>query len=59
VQKKYSFTKAANLANYYIGICDRNKKDYKNAIDYLSSYSASDQILGAAKLNLIGDAYTD
>ena len=59
IQKKYSFTKAANLSNYYIGICYLNKKDYKNAIDYLGSYSTSDQILGAAKLNLIGDAYAD
>lgn len=59
IQKKYSFTKAANLANYYIGICYLNKKDYKNAVDYLGSFSTSDPILGAAKLNLIGDAYAD
>lgn len=59
IKKKYSFTKAANLANYYIGICYLNKKDYKNAVDYLGSFSTSDPILGAAKLNLIGDAYAD
>jgi tetratricopeptide (TPR) repeat protein len=59
IQKKYSFTKAANLANYYIGVCYLNKKDYKNAVDYLGSFSTSDPILGAAKLNLIGDAYAD
>lgn len=59
IKKKYSFTKSANLANYYIGICYLNKKDYKNAVDYLGSFSTSDPILGAAKLNLIGDAYAD
>ena len=59
IKKKYSFTKAANLANYYIGICYLNKKDYKNAVDYLGSFSTSDPILGAAKLNLMGDAYAD
>ena len=59
IKKKYSFTKAANLSNYYIGICYLNKKDYKNAVDNLSSFSTSDPILGAAKLNLIGDAYAD
>lgn len=59
IKKKYSFTKAANLANYYLGICYLNKKDYKNAIDYLGSFSTSDPILGAAKLNLIGDAYAE
>lgn len=59
IKKSYSFTKAANLANYYIGACYLAKKDYKNAIDALNSYSTSDPILGAAKLNLIGDAYAD
>ena len=59
IKKKYSYTKTANLANYYIGICYLGKKDYKNAIDYLGSYSTSDPILGAAKLNLMGDAYAD
>jgi len=59
IKKKYSFTKAANLSSYYIGICYLNKKDYKNAVDNLNSFSTSDPILGAAKLNLIGDAYAD
>jgi tetratricopeptide (TPR) repeat protein len=56
IKKKYSFTKTANLSNYYIGVCYMNKKDYKNAVDYLGSFSTSDPILGAAKLNLLGDA---
>ena len=59
IKKKYSFTKSANLANYYLGICYLTKKDYKNAVDYLGSFSTSDPILGAAKLNLIGDAYAE
>jgi tetratricopeptide (TPR) repeat protein len=59
IKKKYSFTKAANLSDYYIGICYLNKKDYKNAVEYLNSFSTSDPILGAAKLNLIGDAYSE
>ncbi|MCW3125697.1 MAG: tetratricopeptide repeat protein [Bacteroidetes bacterium] len=59
IKKKYSFTRAANLCNMYIGICYLNKKDYKNAVEYLNSYSTSDPVVGAAKLNLIGDAYAD
>ena len=59
IQKKYSFTKSANLSNYYIGVCYLNKKDYKNAVDYLGSFSTSDPILGGAKLNLLGDAYAE
>ena len=59
IKKKYSFTTAANLANYYIGICYLNKKDYKNAVEYLNSFSTSDPVLGAIKLNLMGDANAD
>jgi tetratricopeptide (TPR) repeat protein len=59
IQKKYSFTKAANLCNYYIGISYLNKKDYAKAVDYLGSFSTSDPLLGAAKLNAIGDAYAE
>jgi tetratricopeptide (TPR) repeat protein len=59
IKKDYSFTKAADLTNYYIGVCYLGKKDYKNAVDYLNSFSTSDPVLGAAKLNLIGDAYAD
>jgi TolA-binding protein len=59
IKKKYSFTKAANLADYYLGICYLNKKDYTNALDHLGSFSTSDPILGAAKLNLMGDAYAE
>lgn len=57
IKKKYSFTKAANLCNYYMGICYLHKGDYKNAVDYLSGFSTSDPLLGATKLSLIGDAY--
>lgn len=59
IKKSYSFTKAANLTNYYIGVCYLKKADYKNAVEYLNSFSTSDPVLGALKLNLIGDAYAD
>jgi tetratricopeptide (TPR) repeat protein len=59
IKKKYSFTKAANLCNYYIGISYLYKKDYAKAVDYLGSFSTTDPLLGGAKLNAIGDAYAD
>lgn len=59
ISSQYSFTKAANLSNYYAGICYLNLKQYDNAIKYLSKFSTSDPILGAVKLNATGDAYAE
>lgn len=59
ISNKYSFTKAANLCNYYAGICYLNLKQYDNAVKYLGKFSTSDPILGAVKLNAIGDAYAE
>lgn len=59
VQKKYGWTKAANLCNYYIGICYLNTGKYADAVTYLDKFSTSDAVLGAAKLNAIGDAYAE
>jgi tetratricopeptide (TPR) repeat protein len=56
VKNNYGFTKAANLCNYYIGVCYLHKKDYAKAIDFLGSYSSDEPILGAAKFNAMGDA---
>ncbi|HEY0261965.1 MAG TPA: tetratricopeptide repeat protein [Chitinophagales bacterium] len=59
IQSKYSFTKAANLSNYYIGLCYLNTNKFEDAIKYLDKYSTSDPILGAVKLSAIGDAYSE
>lgn len=59
VNKEYSFTKVANLCDYYAGICYLNLKQYDNAVKYLNKFSTSDPVLGAVKLNAIGDAYSE
>ncbi|HRN94667.1 MAG: tetratricopeptide repeat protein [Chitinophagales bacterium] len=59
VMNNYSFTKAANLSNYYAGICYFNLKQYDNAVKYLNKFSTNDPILGAVKLNAIGDSYSE
>ncbi len=59
IQKKYSWTKAANLSNYYIGLCYFYNGKYADAVTYLEKFSTSDPILGATKLNAIGDAYAE
>jgi tetratricopeptide (TPR) repeat protein len=54
----YSGTKAANLANYYAGVCYMNLGQYDNAIKYLKKFNAEgDLLLGSEKYGLIGDAY--
>lgn len=59
VANKYSWTKTGNLANYYAGICCLNLKQYDNAIKYLDKFSTNDPIIGALKLNALGDAYSE
>lgn len=49
-------TKAGNLAQYYAGLCYFNLANYPEAIDHLSSYKTSDEILGAMALGVLGDA---
>ncbi|MGB1308970.1 MAG: tetratricopeptide repeat protein [Oceanihabitans sp.] len=55
--KEHSGTEAANLANYYAGMAYLNKKDYKNAVSYLSSYSGNDEATGPIAKGAIGDAF--
>jgi TolA-binding protein len=59
IASKYSFTKAANLANYYAGISSLNLKKYEDAITYLDKFSTKDPIIGAVKLSATGDAYME
>jgi len=53
---EYSSTKPGNLASYYTGICYLHLGDYEQAIDYLSSFSADDNLITATANGAIGDA---
>ena len=53
----YRFTKSANLAKYYAGICCLRLGDYEDAIRYLSKFKSKDLILSSIALGGIGDAY--
>jgi len=59
IGNKFSFTKTANLSNYYAGICYLNLKQYDNAVKYLGKFSTSDPILGAVRYSALGDAYSE
>lgn len=55
----YSNTKAANLANYYLGIAYLNKGEFRKAIDYLTDYRGDDSMVAAEALGGTGDAYVE
>lgn len=59
ISSKYSFTKAANLANYYAGISCLNLKKYDEAVTYLNKFSTKDPVIGAVALNATGDALAE
>jgi tetratricopeptide (TPR) repeat protein len=56
---KYSFTKSANLAKYYVGMCYLKKGEFDNAIKYLNKFSSNDLIVSALAQGGIGDAYME
>jgi len=59
VAKDYNFTKTANLAKLYAGICELNLKHYDGAIKYLEDYSPKVDIMKAQKYGLLGDAFME
>jgi tetratricopeptide (TPR) repeat protein len=59
IKSKYSWTKSANLCNYYIGLCQLNLGKYADAASALESFRTKDPVLGAAKFNALGDAYAE
>lgn len=54
-----SGTKAHNLAHYYAGVSYLNLGEFENAIEHLSDFKGTDQVLGAMALGATGDAYLE
>jgi tetratricopeptide (TPR) repeat protein len=59
IQDQYGGTKAANLANYYIGVSYLNLGKYKAAADYLKSFKAKTPEMTIMKNGALGDAYSE
>jgi tetratricopeptide (TPR) repeat protein len=59
IMKKYSGTKAANLCNYYAGICYLKTGDAKNAIKYLEDFDGKGTAVASAAYGSLGDAYME
>lgn len=56
---RYSGTKAANLAKFYVGSSYMKLGDFNNAIKYLKDFSTDDKIVQVRATGLLGDAYAE
>jgi tetratricopeptide (TPR) repeat protein len=56
IADQYGWTPAGQLANYYLGLCYYQKKDYQQAIDNLEKFNAHDILVSANSVGVEGDA---
>tara|TARA_B100000767_G_C19645827_1_gene484537 strand:+ start:176 stop:874 length:699 start_codon:yes stop_codon:yes gene_type:complete len=56
---EYGSTKAANLANYYAGLCYLSLGQPEDAIEYLDNFKGNDPVLSIVAKGAIGDAFAD
>ncbi|MAY84434.1 MAG: hypothetical protein CMP59_09910 [Flavobacteriales bacterium] len=59
ITEEYSGTKAANLANYYLGIAYLRTGQYEAAINALEDFNSDDVMVGNVAQGAIGDAYLE
>ena len=59
ITKEFKNTKAANIANYSIGMSYLNLKDYENAIIFLEKFDSDDIFLKSIALGSIGDSFSE
>lgn len=56
IADQYGMTKAGHLANYYLGLCYYDRKDYQKALDYLEKFNAGDVLVTPNAAGVMGDA---
>lgn len=59
IAKKYSGTKAGNLANYYAGVSYLQMGETQNAVKYLKEFDANGTDLKLVAAGALGDAYME
>lgn len=59
IAEEYGSTKTGNLAKYYAGMSYLRTGKYNEAIEYLSDFSTSDELIGALAQAAIGDAHVE
>lgn len=55
----YSFTDAAQVANYYAGVCYLRKGEYETAIEFLKKFKIKSPLMYPMSLSCIADAYLE
>jgi TolA-binding protein len=55
----YGITDAANLANYYAGVCYLKQGKFELARLYLEDFSSNDLLVQARAYSLVGDTYME
>lgn len=55
----YGGTPAANLANYYAGVCYLHLGKYDAAVSYLSDFNAKGEVMPIMKNGALGDAHAE
>ena len=55
----YHWTKAANLAHYYAGVCELKLGKFQDAINYLKDYSLDDPLISCMAIGDMGDCYAE
>ncbi len=56
---EYPGTDASNLSNFYVGVINIEKGNFRVAIIYLKDFSSSDLLVQSRAYSLIGDAYME
>jgi tetratricopeptide (TPR) repeat protein len=56
---EYGNTPSGNLSHYYLGICYRQKGNYKEAIKQFQDYDGNDLISSAIAVGSVGDCYLE
>lgn len=59
ITESYPFTKAANIASYYAGVCYLKMGKWDDAIDFLEDFGSNDILVQARAYSLLGDAYME
>jgi predicted negative regulator of RcsB-dependent stress response len=59
IVEDYGSTKAANLANFYLGNIYLQQGEFETAIEYLNDFSSDDLLVQARANALVGDAYME
>ncbi len=57
--KDFGGTKAANLANYYAGICYLNLGNFDSALKYLNDFDPEGMVTPGMKHGALGDVYSE